>query len=120
MRSSERAVQRAVLAYLAAAAPQVLVAHVPNGGARDVREAAQLRADGVRAGFPDLILCTPGGRIGFWEVKTAAGRLSRAQTAMIERLRGMGFRCAVIRSVEDAHEELTRGLGVAARTRLAA
>lgn len=33
--------------------------HSPNGGFRNVREAAKLKAMGVKPGFPDLILLVP-------------------------------------------------------------
>jgi hypothetical protein len=42
-----------------------LLFHVPNGGARDAREAALLVAEGVKRGVPDLLLPVPqGGYVG--------------------------------------------------------
>lgn len=40
-----------------------MLTHVPNGGARTPAEGAILKAMGVRAGFPDLIL--PAARRGY-------------------------------------------------------
>lgn len=37
--------------------------HIPNGGSRNKREAANLKRQGVRAGVPDL--CLPVARAGF-------------------------------------------------------
>lgn len=36
--------------------PEVLLFAIPNGGKRDIRTAAVLRSEGVRAGIPDLFL----------------------------------------------------------------
>lgn len=119
MRSSERSVQRAVIAYLAAAVPGCVVAHVPNGGSRDAREAVNLRNDGVRAGFPDLVLCLPGGVTALWEIKSPSGRASMSQVAIHAALRGLGHQVSVIRSVDDAAREL-RALGIRPRARVAA
>ena len=33
--------------------------HIPNGGKRNAKEAARLKSQGVRAGFPDLFLFIP-------------------------------------------------------------
>ena len=35
--------------------------HVPNGGRRDIREAAKFKRMGVKAGVPDLVLLYPSG-----------------------------------------------------------
>ena len=35
---------------------RIPVFHVPNGGSRDKREAANLKRQGVRAGVPDLVV----------------------------------------------------------------
>ena len=40
-------------------AARILFCHVPNGGRRDKREAYRLRASGVVAGVPDLLIFDP-------------------------------------------------------------
>lgn len=76
--------------------------HVPNGGKRSIVAGHRLRQEGMVAGFPDLIVWMPGGRIAFMECKTAKGRLSEAQHREIQQLRQDGFAVAVVRSVDEA------------------
>lgn len=67
----------------------------PNGGFRDWKTAKALKAEGVRAGVPDLFL--PIARSGYHglyiELKAAdrTNNTSPEQDAWIERLRGEGF-----------------------------
>jgi len=108
----ERGAQVAVVAYLRTCLPAgSIVAAVKNEhGARGktrgqrLRFGAKRKAEGVRPGFPDLIVllpCPP--RIALVEMKAPrAGRLSPAQTEMHRELADMGFPVFVARSVEDA------------------
>lgn len=77
---------------------------IPNGGHRDIRVAAALKAEGVKAGVPDLHW--PISRCGYnslyLEVKTPHGRLSPNQKAMIARLEEAGNLVEVVRDVEHA------------------
>ena len=65
-----------------------LVYAIPNGGKRDKITAARLRAEGQKAGIPDIHF--PVARAGFnslyVEMKTTTGRLSESQEAVIPRL----------------------------------
>jgi hypothetical protein len=51
---------------------------VPNGGRRSIMEAMQLKASGVVAGIPDMVLAWKGKAFGF-ELKIETGRLSKDQ-----------------------------------------
>mgnify|MGYP006344922537 FL=1 len=86
--------------------------HSPNGGKRDVREAARLKNQGVMAGFPDLFLFVS--RKGFHglfiEMKSRQGRVSSNQTAVMQRLTEQGFKCVVCNSFEAAKQEITEYL----------
>ena len=65
-------------------------------------------------GFPDLLAIRPEGDIAFIECKSPrtarggkvwpAGRLSKAQSACIERLRQRGYHVRVVRSVAEIHD----------------
>jgi hypothetical protein len=71
---------------------------IPNGGKRDIRTAAQLKAEGVKAGVPDTHL--PVARNGFHglyiELKRIRdGRVSDEQRQWIADLTAEGYRCAV-------------------------
>ena len=80
-----------------------LLHHSPNGGKRNAIEAAKFKAMGVRAGFPDLILCIA--RHGyhglFIELKTAKGRQSENQKYYQYVLEEQGYRYEVVRSIEE-------------------
>ena len=81
---------------------------IPNGGLRDKRVAAKLKAEGVRAGVPDL--CLPIARKGYHalyiEMKTDRGRVSIEQRAWIEVLKKNGNQAVTCYSQEDAWEAL--------------
>lgn len=112
MRHIEDAAQAEVIRWARmrqAAVPELeLLYHVPNGGKRGKLEACRLKAQGVRAGVPDLHLpVARAGYHGLWiEMKTATGRLSEDQRKIIAMLRDEGHRVEVCRSAADAVEVL--------------
>ena len=60
MRRPEEQLHRSLVAYLRMALPKPwLVLHVPNGGGRSKAEAGILKAMGVLAGMPDLLVIGP-------------------------------------------------------------
>lgn len=68
--------------------------HVPNGGRRDAKEAALLKAEGVRAGVPDI--CLPAARWPYHglyiELKRKnGGTLSKKQENWISHLNEAGY-----------------------------
>lgn len=80
---------------------------VPNGGKRDARTAGRLKAAGVRAGVPDLLL--PAVRWGFvpsgglrlihglaLELKAGKGKPTERQGEWMGRLRREGWLCVVV------------------------
>lgn len=94
---------------------------IPNGGPRAKSAAGKLRAEGVRAGAPDLFLAVPGYEVLqvdpdgviiraerhglFIELKRLrGGSLSDDQRMMLHKLRGHGYRA-----------EMCRGWAAAAR-----
>lgn len=67
--------------------------HIPNGGFRNIREAAKLKSMGVRKGVLDLMLPVP---IGNWhglfiEMKNKKGKPSEEQKDWIDFLRSQGY-----------------------------
>ena len=109
---SEAAIHKAILQYLRLALPRAIIHHSANEGVRGGKsgmfDGIGKRAMGQVKGFPDLIVL-PYAHIGplFFEVKTAKGRLTESQTAMVERLSALGYRVAVVRSVQDVVDRLT-------------
>jgi hypothetical protein len=106
---TERQVQRAILEMCGACFPDVYIHHSPNGAYlgsnprdRAIRGGA-LKGDGTKAGFPDLICLWSGGG-AFIEVKRPKNStVSDDQKAAHERLRGLQWPVAVVKSPEDAH-----------------
>lgn len=96
----------------AGAGREGLLMAIPNGGARSAVTGARLKAEGVRAGVPDMFLAIPaGGYAGLWlEFKTARGRVSREQRLMMETLSAQGYRCEVCRGLSAAVECVERYL----------
>jgi len=75
---------------------------VPNGGRRDPREAARMKAEGVVAGVADLILLVPRrGRAALCiEMKSPTGRQSPAQRGWQEAAERAGNAYATVRSLD--------------------
>ena len=71
--------------------------HVPNGGSRNAREAANLKAQGVKPGVPDLELPAARGRYTglHIELKHGNNKVTADQDRFLKALRKMG-RCAVV------------------------
>lgn len=79
--------------------------HIPNGGARSRATAGRLKAEGVKAGVPDLCLPVPRGTAHglYIELKRRrGGKVSPAQREWLERLSARGYDTAVCYGWEDA------------------
>ena len=108
--SPERAVHKAILQYLELVfRPPVIIHHSANEAPLSSRDPtgaaiamANAKAMGMRPGFPDLVVL-PYSHIGplFFEVKAPGGRVSESQQIMIGKLDALGYRVAVVRSVDD-------------------
>lgn len=91
--------------YVKGAYPELkLLYHIPNGGRRNKGEAGRLKAEGVKAGAPDV--CLPVARNGFHgayiELKKQGGRVSPGQIRWLRDLEGQGYFTAVCYSWEAA------------------
>lgn len=88
--------------------------HSANGGKRSAFTGAQMKALGVKPGFPDLILpvktsISTGLVI---EMKSAKGKLSAEQSEWIDHFIENDWQIAVLRSAEDARRALCNYLGI--------
>lgn len=87
--------------------------HIPNGGSRNKAEAARLKAQGVKAGVPDIFL--PAAR-GNWhglyiELKRQdGGRVSAEQREWLAALEEGGYCARVCRGWEEARVLIERYL----------
>lgn len=87
-----------------------LLFHVPNGGTRGKAEAGRLKAQGVKAGVPDLMLpVAKGGYHGlFIEMKAGKGTLSEAQKEWLTELQLQGYAAKCCRGLDEAIRTITR------------
>ena len=129
MNRPEFALTCAVAEYLAYALPaEVLWSHLPFGEVRPRATAGRLKAMGVNPGWPDFIILpsllagTPEQSFEavpiFIEIKTASGRLSKAQAEWHKAAKKLRYWVHVARSVEEV-EAILRGHGLAPRARVA-
>lgn len=92
-------------AWAATERPELaLMFAVPNGGRRDAVTGARLKAEGVKAGVPDIILpVARGGYHGlFIEMKAGKNTATAEQRGWLAALEGQGYRAAVCRGAAEA------------------
>lgn len=88
--------------------------HSPNGGKRDAFTGAQMKALGVKPGFPDLILPF-GARLSVGlviEMKSASGQTSDAQKEWLAHFEAQKWEIRVARSAQEARTILCQYLGL--------
>lgn len=93
--------------------PEQLLFAIPNGGQRNLIVATKLKAEGVRAGIPDLFLAVPRGRFHgmFVEMKkTKGGRVPKNQQIMLETLNLCGYYSIVCHGWNEARDAITQYL----------
>jgi hypothetical protein len=105
-RDLEGPVQRAVLKAIKDAAPHVYVAHVPNGAKRNIAQRRLIKLNGVKAGFPDLVLILSSGEVAFIEVKTPGGKLRPEQKAFRDMCAQRYVKWAVIDDAKNIPDQL--------------
>lgn len=90
-----------------------LMYHIPNGGKRSKAEAVRFKAQGVKAGVPDICLPVPRGKYHglYIELKRVkGGRVSAAQEEYIDALRKQGYRVEVCFGMEQARDVIVEYL----------
>ncbi len=93
---------------------RLLLFAVPNGGARNKREAGIMKAEGVTAGVADVILLKPSGGYASLciEFKTEDGRQQPTQKEWQAAAEGAGNKYVVIRSFDAFKEEVENYLSL--------
>ena len=103
-------------AWMARKHPDLLLMHaIPNGGKRDIRTAARLKAEGVKPGVPDIFLPVPkDGKHGLYiELKRSrGGTVSKEQEAWIRALSAQEYVCAVCHGHREAIKVITDYMGI--------
>lgn len=87
-----------------------LMYHIPNGGSRNPKEAANLKLQGVKSGVPDIHLPIPKGIYHglYIELKEPSGKNkpTSKQLEWLERLRNQGYAAIVCYGFEQAKKEI--------------
>lgn len=108
-RDLEGPIQTAIVDYLRTVMPSAIVHHCKNEinkrGPDIAREIAKAIRRGMVPGFPDLLVL-PFANVGpiLFEVKAEGNYADERQKEIHERLRGLGYRVAVVRSIDDVRE----------------
>ena len=90
--------------------PELALLHaIPNGGSRHPVEAKHLKAQGVKAGVPDI--CLPVARQGYHGLyielkRMKGGRVSEAQQKWMDDLRDQGYKAEVCHGFDEARREI--------------
>jgi hypothetical protein len=111
MRHLESREQQRVAYWLRAAG--IFFCAIPNGGFRNRFEAGRMKAEGVTAGAPDILIFDPP-EVGVFcgvalELKRRkGGRVSEEQRAFLQQLGQIGWLTVVANGAEEAFAELTR------------
>ena len=93
--------------------PEKILFAIPNGGRRDAITGARLKAEGVRAGIPDLFLAHPNGRGScglFLELKQGKGHLSDEQKDCLSMLNKQGYAVCVPFGFDEARQYIEKYL----------
>lgn len=83
---------------------------VPNGGLRDIRTAVSLKAEGVKAGVPDIFL--PACRYSkakyglFIEMKIKTNKATKEQMEWMTALTKASYQCVICYSWEEARDKI--------------
>ena len=101
-------------AWMAKHIPELRLMHaIPNGGKRDIRTAAMLKAEGVKPGVPDICLPVARGEYHglYIELKRRSGsHATDNQLDWLEKLSGQGYKTAICYGWEEAATVITKYL----------
>lgn len=109
MRHIEHELQVSICQYLDVALPAgYRYFAVPNGGRRDIREAARLKKEGVKPGVPDICVVSRDGNVAFLEVKRPKKwRFSEGQEDWRDWCSANLIPWAIVTSLSDVQSTLT-------------
>lgn len=114
MRHIESKIQQAAVTWYRLQFPHLaeLLFAVPNGGRRNLREAAIMKGEGVTAGVADLLLLIPNGEYHGLaiEMKTDTGRQNQNQKHWQKKVESQGYLYIVCRSFDEFRTQVCRYL----------
>lgn len=115
-RHEESDIQRMCVRWFRLQYPEYarLLFAVPNGGSRNLLEAARMKEEGVTAGVADLILFVPSGEYASLciEMKTAKGRQRDTQKEWENAATSVGNRYVICRSFDEFQTEVNQYLNI--------
>jgi hypothetical protein len=103
---SEAQIQKAIVDYLRAVLPHAIVSAIPNGSQRTASGRPANAVAGLLPGMPDLMVLLPQGRVIFFEVKAAKGRVSDNQLNIHMQMQPLDHVVAVVRSIDETRNAL--------------
>lgn len=98
--------------------PELKLLHaIPNGGSRDIREAKNLKRQGVKAGVPDLCLPVPKGAYHglYIEMKVGRNKPSAKQKEWLAALAENGYAVCVCYGAAEARKHIEKYLRLEAK-----
>jgi len=108
---NEHQEQVALLKWLKVFHPKAysLTYATPNAGKRTPRQGAYLKAEGLRAGVPDLCIAYPCGEYHglYIEYKTLKGKASLVQVEWLDNLSEAGYCAVLCKGLDAAIETIT-------------
>lgn len=96
----EQELQRECVKWFRLQYPKYIIHHSPNGIRSSVVQGAIFKANGVIAGFPDLVIIIPD-KVLFIEMKAKGGGTTEAQDDVLFRITAMGHPTAVINNFDS-------------------
>lgn len=103
--------QKTAIAYIRTCYPYVLAIHPANERKCSPQAGARLKAKGVLAGTPDILLwwkVHEGTQAGAIELKVGKNQLSDAQIAWRDKFEACGGKWALCRSIDDVRDWLNQ------------
>ena len=99
----ESKLQQACVRWFRLQYPQYLIVAIPNGGQRSAVEAAIMKAEGVTAGMPDLMIMV-NSHVFFIEMKYGKNKATDNQISIHKKLSSLGFEICICYSFDDFYK----------------
>ena len=104
--NSEHLEQVRLVSWFRKTYPDTRILAIPNGGIRSASAGANLKAEGVSAGVPDLVV--PAWLLWIEMKREKGSTVSPAQKDWISYLESIGHQVIVGRGFEDAREQVIK------------
>ena len=104
--NSEHLEQVRLVSWFRKTYPDTRILAIPHGGIRSASAGASLKAEGVSAGVPDLVV--PEWLLWIEMKREAGGTVSPAQKDWIVYLESIGHQVIIGRGFEDAREQVIK------------